>query len=75
MLQMTAQDLRAFETQLEIKAARGNCLARETQANLQSLPNDAARIEYLRGIIEQAQRVVFWAKEFVLKWERKNRRQ
>lgn len=62
MLQMTTQELRAFETQLAIKVARGNGLAQETQVKLQALPHDAARIEYLRGIVEQAQRAAFWVK-------------
>lgn len=70
MFQMTLQELRAFELQLADKVLRGSGLAHDTQARLRACLNDAERIEYLRSLVEQAQQAIFWAKEFVAKWER-----
>lgn len=71
MFQMTMEELRVFETRLADKAACGNGVAHDTQAKLRACLNDAERIEYLRGIVQQAQQARFWAKEFVAKWERR----
>lgn len=68
---VTTQELRIFEARLADKAARGNCMALEMQKKMRACSNDAERIEYLRGFVEQAQQAIFWAKEFVAKWERK----
>ena len=74
MFQMNTQQLRVFETQLAFKAERGNSLAREIELKLRAMSHDAERIEYLRGIVEQARQAVFWAREFVLKWERSRKK-
>ena len=71
MFQMTTIGLKSLEAQLAEKAASGNGLAHEVLMKLRACSNDAERIEYLRGIVEQAQQAMFWAKEFVAKWERR----